>query len=80
MLEAVRQDGISLQRASKELIGDKSVVLEARKPTGYLLKHASEELRGQQGGCAGGCDEGRRGGRTEGRDRMEGHVSMLLRN
>jgi hypothetical protein len=48
MLEAVKQ----------ELIGDKGVVLEARKPAGYLLKHASEELRGQQGGCAGGCDEG----------------------
>ncbi|SVE06134.1 uncharacterized protein METZ01_LOCUS458988, partial [marine metagenome] len=42
VLEAVREDGSRLERASKELKADKEVVLEAVKNSGYLLEYASE--------------------------------------
>ena len=45
VLEAVHQNGESLQHASEELKNDKDIVLEAVKQDGYSLRYASEELR-----------------------------------
>jgi hypothetical protein len=45
VLEAVRENGRSLEYASKELRNNKEVVLEAVKQDGNSLYYASEELR-----------------------------------
>ena len=49
VMEAVKQNGWTLQHASKKLRGDKEVVLEAVKQNGWTLQFASEELRGDFG-------------------------------
>jgi CxxC motif-containing protein len=45
VLEAVKQNGYSLEYASEELKNNKEVVLEAVKQNGYSLHYASEELK-----------------------------------
>ena len=43
--EAVRQNGLSLQHASKELRDNKDIVLEAVSKNGLSLQHASKRLK-----------------------------------
>jgi hypothetical protein len=45
VLEAVREDGYALEKASEELRADKEVVMAAVNSWGYALQYASEELQ-----------------------------------
>ena len=45
ILEAVKQNGVSLSYASDERKNDKEIVLEAIKQNGESLHYVSEELR-----------------------------------
>ena len=45
VLEAVREDGYTLEQASEELRADREVVLAAVKESGLSLQYASKELR-----------------------------------
>ena len=52
MLAAVQQNGFALRCASKELRGDKEVVLAAVQQNGLALRCASKELRGRTAACS----------------------------
>jgi general stress protein YciG len=45
LLEAVKQNGYSLQYASEELKNDKEFILEAAQQNGNSLKYASKEFK-----------------------------------
>ena len=47
-MEAVKQNGRALEFASKELRGDKEVVMKAVKQNGDALMYASKELQGDK--------------------------------
>jgi len=47
VLEAVKQNGLALEYASKELQNDRDVVLAAVKQCGEALRYASDELKSE---------------------------------